>query len=136
MKKIFYWVLAISLLMPVATGAVEMDSGLIAVSVDEKTQPANVSSQAARCVFYMIFDDKGNLLDVADNPFKGARSGAGLSAANFLGSKGVTVVVAEGFGTKMINALESNGIKFIEFKGIADDAVEEVLKQKHIMKRF
>jgi len=124
MKKIFYWFLVILFLVPVAAGVSEMTSGMIAVSVDEKIQPVNVSSQAARCAYYMIFDNKGKFLEFVDNPIKDVHGGAGTSAANFLGNKGVTVVIAEDFGYKMINALESNGIKFIEFKGIADDAVE------------
>jgi predicted Fe-Mo cluster-binding NifX family protein len=128
MKKIFYWFLVISLLIPVAAGAADVNAGLIAVSVDEKTQPANVSSQAARCAYYMIFDSKGKLMDVIDNPYKEASGGAGTSAANFLGNKGVTIVVAESFGNKMINAMKSKGIKYTEFKGIAGDAVKEVIK--------
>lgn len=130
MKKIFYLFLVISILLPAAASAADVKSGLIAVSVDEKTQPANVSSQAARCAYYMIFDSEGKLMDVIDNPFKGENGGAGPSAANFLGNKGVTVVVAENFGSKMINAMKSKGITFYELKGKADDAVKEVLKLK------
>ncbi|MEN8264996.1 MAG: NifB/NifX family molybdenum-iron cluster-binding protein [Nitrospirota bacterium] len=130
MKKIFYWFLVISILLPAAASAADVKSGLIAVSVDEKTQPANVSSQAARCAYYMIFDNEGKLMDVIDNPYKDASGGAGTSAGNFLGDKGVTVVVAEGFGGKMINAMKSKGITFYELKGKADDAVKEVLKLK------
>jgi predicted Fe-Mo cluster-binding NifX family protein len=110
-------------------GTAEANSGLIAVSVDEKTQPANVSSQAARCAYYMIFDSEGKLMDVIANPNKDASGGAGSSAANFLGDKGATVVVAESFGNKMINAMKSKGIMFYELKGKADDAVKEVLKR-------
>jgi len=39
-------------------------------------------------------------------------------------------VVAESFGNKMIAAMKSKNIKFIEFKGKADAAVREVLKRK------
>ena len=130
MKKILYWFIVISLFMPVAAGAADLNSGLIAVSVDEKSQPANVSSQAARCKYYMIFDSEGKLMDVIDNPNKDASGGAGSSAASFLGNKGVTIVVAESFGGKMINAMKNKGITFYELKGKADDAVKEVLKLK------
>ncbi len=130
MKTIFYWFIVISLLVSVVVGTAEANSGLIAVASDERTQPANVSSQAARCAYYMIFDSEGKLMDVIDNPYKGENGGAGPSAANFLGNKGVIVVVAENFGSKMINAMKSKGIKFTKFKGIAGDAVKEVLKPK------
>ena len=69
MKKIFCWFIAISLFVPVAAGAAEANTGLIAVASDEKTQPARISSQAARCAYYMIFDSEGKLMDVVDNPF-------------------------------------------------------------------
>ncbi len=128
MKKIFYWFLVISLLVPVAAGAADVNSRLIAVSVDEKTQPANVSSQAARCKYYVIFDSEGKLMDVIDNPYKDTGGSAGPSAVNFLSNKGVTIVVAESFGGKMINAMKSKGIEFYEFSGKADAAVREVLK--------
>jgi predicted Fe-Mo cluster-binding NifX family protein len=105
----------------------EANSGLISVASDEITQPANVSSQEARCSYYMIFDSEGKLMDVIDNPFKGENGGAGPSAANFLGDKGVTVVIAENFGNKMVNAMKSKGIEFYKFKGMAGDAVKEIL---------
>lgn len=130
MRWIVYCFLVVSLIVPVAAGAAELVSVLIAVSVDEKTQPTNVSTQAARCAYYMIFDNNGKLLEVTDNPIKDASSGAGTSAANFLGNKGVTIVVAETFGNKMIDAMQSKGIKFVEFKGTAGNAVKEVLKLK------
>ena len=128
MKKILYWFIVISLLIPVMAGTAEANSSLIAGASEGKTQPANVSSQAARCAYYMIFDSEGKLMDVIDNPYKDATGGAGSSAANFLGDKGVIVVVAESFGNKMINAMKSKSIKFIEFKGKADAAVKEILK--------
>ncbi|MCK4738769.1 MAG: hypothetical protein KAT46_02365 [Deltaproteobacteria bacterium] len=130
MRWIFYCFLVISLLLPLAAGSAEVASGLIAVSVDGKTQGANVSSKAARSAYYMIFDNKGKLLDVIGNPVKNAGGEAGPSAANFLSNKGVTIVVAETFGNKMINSMKTKGIKFIEFKGTAGEAIKEVLKLK------
>jgi len=56
MKRIFYCFIVISLLVPVVAGTAEANPGLIAVASDEKTQPANVSSQAARCEYYIIFN--------------------------------------------------------------------------------
>lgn len=130
MKKIFCWFIVISLFVPVAAGSAEANTGLIAVASDEKTQHARISSRAARCEYYIIFDSEGKPLDIIDNPYKDVSGGAGTSTVNFLRDKGVTVVVAESFGDKMINAIKSKGITFYEFKGKADDAVKEVLKLK------
>jgi predicted Fe-Mo cluster-binding NifX family protein len=130
MNKILYWFIVISLLVPLVASTAKANSGLIAVASDEKNQPANVSSEAARCEYYMIFDSKGKLMGVIDNPYKDASGGAGTSAANFLGDKGITVVIAESFGGKMTSAMKSRDITFYKLKGKADDAVKEVLKLK------
>jgi predicted Fe-Mo cluster-binding NifX family protein len=128
MKKIFYLLFTLSILVPVSAGAGDTDSVLIAVSADGKTQSAHVSNLAARCAYYMLFDSKGELLDVIDNPFTEKKGGAGTSAANFLSDKGVTTVVAETFGDKMINSMKTNGMTSFEFKGTVDDAVRAVQK--------
>jgi predicted Fe-Mo cluster-binding NifX family protein len=127
MKKIFYWLLVMSILFPVAPGAADMDHGLIAVAADESADTANVSSQAARCTYYMLFDGTGDLQEIVDNPYKDAGGGAGPSTVDFLSSKGATIVIAETFGDKMINAMKSKNMKYYELKGEAVGAVKEVI---------
>ncbi len=127
MKGIFYWLLVISILIPSVTGAAETDRGLIAVAADENAEAAYVSSQAARCTYYMLFDGTGDLLEIVDNPHKDAGGGAGPSAVDFLSSKGVTIVIAQTFGDKMINAMKNKGMNHYELKGEATGVVKEVL---------
>lgn len=127
MKRISCWLLVISILIPAVTSAAETDSGLIAVASDEDAETAHVSGQAARCPFYMIFDGTGDLLEIVNNPHKDAAGGAGPSAVDFLSSKGVTIVIAQSFGGKMINAMKNKDMNYYELKGEAADAVKEVL---------
>lgn len=98
----------------------------IAVAANDKTPAALVSSQAGRGPFFLFFDGKGKLLETLDNPFKG--SGGGTVVADFLAGKGVTVVVAEEFGRKIIEGLKSKGIRAIAFKGSVAEAVKKVLQ--------
>lgn len=98
----------------------------IAVAANDKTPAGLVSSQAGRGPFFLFFDGKGKLVETLDNPFKG--KGGGAVVADFLAGKGVTVVVAEEFGRKIVEGMKSKGIRAIAFKGSAAEAVKKVLQ--------
>ena len=128
MKKIVFISLAILFLCSVAVNAADSKNEKIAVASNGETLKASVSNKAAKCPYYLIFDSKGELIKVIDNPYGNAGGGAGPSAANFLAKTGVTIVIAGNFGSKMTNTLQSNGITRFRFKGSVGDAVKEVLK--------
>ena len=128
MKKIVFISLAILFLCSVGVNAANSKNDKIAVASNGETLKASVSNKAAKCPYYLIFDSKGELIKVIDNPYGNAGGGAGPSAANFLAKTGVTIVVAGNFGSKMTNTLQSNGITHFRFKGSVGDAVKEVLK--------
>lgn len=128
MKRLFFISLAILFLCAVMVNAAEMEKMKIAVAADSKTAEASVSNEAAKCAYYLMFDSKGKLIEVIDNPYEDASGGAGPSAANFLAGRGVTIVVAGNFGSKMINALKNNGITHFGFEGSVGDAVKRALE--------
>ena len=128
MKRMVFISLAILLLCPVMINAAELEKMKIAVAASSKTAKASVSNMAAKCPYYLIFNNKGELIEVIDNPYRDASGGAGPSAANFLAQRGVTIVIAGNFGSKMINTLKNKGITHFEFKGRVDDAVKRVLQ--------
>jgi len=128
MKRMVFISLAILLLCPVMINAAELEKMKIAVAASSKTAKASVSNIAAKCPYYLIFNNKGELIEVIDNPYRDASGGAGPSAANFLAQRGVTIVIAGNFGSKMINTLKNKGITHFEFKGRVDDAVKRVLQ--------
>ena len=129
MKRIVFISLAILLLCPVMANAGELEKMKIAVAASSKTAKASVRNMAAKCPYYLIFNNKGELIEVIDNPYRDASGGAGPSAANFLAQKGVTIVIAGDFGFKMINTLKNKSINHFEFKGRVDDAVKRVLNK-------
>jgi len=128
MKRIVFISLAILLLCPVIANAGELEKMKIAVASSGKTAKASVSNMAAKCPYYLIFNNKGELIEVIDNPYRDASRGAGPSAANFLAQRDIDIIVAGSFGSKMVNTLENKGVTHFEFKGLADDAVKRVLK--------
>ena len=129
MKRMILISLAILLICQVMVNAAELENMKIAVAASSKSAKASVSNMAAKCPYYLIFNNKGELIEVIDNPYRDASGGAGPSAANFLAQQGVTLVIAGNFGSKMINTLKNKGITHFEFKGRVDDAVKRVLNK-------
>ena len=128
MKRLFLISLAILFFCAVISNAADMEQMKIAVASSDKTTEASVSNKAAKCPYYLIFNSKGKLMEVVDNPYGDASGGAGPSAANFLAKRGVTIIIAEDFGSKMVNTLKGKGIAHFEFKGSVDDAVKRTLE--------
>ena len=130
MKRVWFFslmILFLALTMIYANQEVDVK---IAVASNNKESTSNVSSLAGRCPYYIIFDSTGKFVEVIENPYKDVRGGAGSSTADYLAEKRVTMVIAETFGGKMINAMKSKGITYYEFEGIASDAVKTILKSK------
>jgi predicted Fe-Mo cluster-binding NifX family protein len=101
----------------------------IAVAANDKTPQATISGQAGTASFFLFFDGKGKFLEATENPYKG-KEGAGKSVAEYLAGKGVSVVVAEGFGGPIVDLMKSKGIKAVASKGSAEEAVKKVLQTK------
>jgi predicted Fe-Mo cluster-binding NifX family protein len=104
-------------------------SDMIAVAASNKTPSASVSSQAGRSPFFLLFDKQGTFVEAVDNPYKDAGN-AGIPTLDFLAGKGVKVLVAEGFGSRIVEVMKSKGIRPVEFKGNAQDAVKKALELK------
>jgi len=128
MKRIILSSIAILFLCAPMVHAADFKNTKIAVASGGKTEKAFVSNRAAKCPYYFIFDEEGELIEVIDNPYANASGGAGPSAANFLAKTGVTMVIAGNFGPKMTNALKNNGISLFRFKGSVGDAVKIALE--------
>ena len=129
MKKIGFTVLSMIFLM--TSLAYAADQGKIAVAAEGKTAAAKVSGVAGRAPYFLIFDGSGKFLEAIDNPYKTAKRGAGTSVGPFLAQKGATVVVAGEFGENMIQAMKGKGIRYLEFKGSAEEALKKVLEGKN-----
>ncbi len=103
---------------------------IIAVASDGKTLKDLVSQLAARCPYFLFIDGTGKLLEAVDNPYVETIGGAGVSAANFLAERNVTIVIAGMFGDKMRNVLETKEIAYFESQGTVEEAIKKVLEKK------
>jgi len=103
----------------------------IAVAANGQTPASTVGKQPGRSPFFLIFDGKGIFVQGIDNPYyKEQAGGAGISVADFLAAKGVTVVVAEAYGPKIVEVMKSKGIRTVAFTGTAADAAKKALSSK------
>jgi len=121
------WVLFLAMSVPALAQPVK--SPMIAVSAIDKTASASVSGQAGRSPFFLFFDKQGTLVEAVANPYKDAGN-AGIPTLDFLAGKGVTVVVAEEFGSRIVEVMKGKGMRAVEFKGNAKDAVKRALELK------
>lgn len=86
---------------------------------------SNISDQAARAPFYLLFDQSGNLLKALKNPYSDTGGRAAPQAAQFLAKVGVTKLIAERFGHKMISELAAKGIGCLESEGSVVSAIQQ-----------
>ena len=126
MKKSIFIILAILFMASSLAFAGEKEK--IAVAANDKTPAASVSKQAGPSSFFLIFDGKGKLIETIANPYK--EGGGGIAVADFLAGKGVTIVVAQGFGDKIVQVMKDKGMKAVAFKGSVEEAVKKVLQSK------
>lgn len=129
MKKLISQCLAALLL--VISGCVlaqQNRSEMIAVAASNKTPSASVSSQAGRSPFFLLYDKQGAFVEAVDNPYKDAGN-AGIPVLDYLASKGAKVIVAESFGSRIVDEMKSKGLRPLEFKGSASDAVKKALQR-------
>jgi len=107
-----------------------MSEEKIAIASAGDSRMYEVSDQAARCPYYLIFDRSGSLLEVIDNPCKDMAGPAASQAAQLLAGKNVKTMIAEKFGNKMTRELEDNGVCYIQLSGKVEKALKRVLSRR------
>lgn len=128
MKKLIVAGLAVLLLATTGVVPAQPDGArVIAIAASGKLVSDSVSTQAGRSPFFLFFDNQGSFVEAVANPYKDAAN-AGIPTLDFLASKGVKVLVAESFGPKIVEVMKDKGIRPVEFKGSAKDAVMKALQ--------
>ncbi len=99
----------------------------IAVAASGSDSGSAVNAQAVLSPYFLVFDQKGRLLEVLINPYKDAEN-PGPDIVNYLTGKGVTVVIAGNFGPKILNVMKAKKIWPVPFTGSVEAAVKKVLQ--------
>ena len=99
----------------------------IAVAADTNNTDASVSMHAARAPYYLLYDEKGKLLDVIRNPFSGVERGAAPGAAELLVTQGVNTLVAGECGGRFTELLANHNITLVIAQGTAANAVSNAI---------
>lgn len=100
-----------------------------AVAANKKDENSEISAMAARAPYFLIFNEKGELLEKISNPFAVGGGGAGFSVAKILADKNINCFVAENIGKNMAEALKERGVEYCERAGLAKQAIEEIVKK-------
>ena len=128
-KRIVAGLAVFLLLMAACALPGEAGTARIAVAADGQTPAAAVAAQPGRSPFFLLFDEKGTFVQALANPYKD-QGGSGISAVDFLASKGVTVLVAAGYGPRIVDVMKGKGIQPVELSGNAGDAVKKALSAR------
>ena len=92
----------------------------IAIASLGQNNNSEVSPQAGRAPYYLIFDNS-ELIEVWKNVFSIGGGGAGPAVAKIMADKNVEKVISSNFGEKMKDALNAKNISFEEKSGIIKD---------------
>ncbi len=98
----------------------------IAIAAVDKKENAQISERGGQAPCYLIFDERGNLLEMIDNPFCVGGGGAGFAVAKMLADIGVDVFIAGAIGDNMQGALQARQIRYCPKTGIASRAAKEI----------
>ncbi|MDZ7798974.1 MAG: NifB/NifX family molybdenum-iron cluster-binding protein [Patescibacteria group bacterium] len=98
----------------------------IAIATLEKNPDSEISTSAGRAPFYLIFNEKGEVLETWQNVFAKGGGGAGFAVTDAMKEKGVAVIIAGQFGQNMIGAMDSAGIRYMEKKGQAKESAQKI----------
>jgi len=102
----------------------------IAIASVSRNENAEINPRPGRARFYLLFDERGELLEVVSNPFSRGGGGAGFGVAKMLADKGVDVVVGGQFGENMEGVLRERGLKYYEITGSVREGLVRVIEQE------
>ncbi len=102
----------------------------IAVAAQKTDEKAEISVQAGRAPFLLLFDESGTYKSMLKNPFKLGGGGAGFGVAKMLADNDVAIFVAGKIGENMRGALEEKQIRWYEMEGTVADALGRVTRNE------
>jgi len=105
----------------------EKSSNKFAVAAVGDSINSEISSNAGRAPYYLIFDENGDFQKAIKNPALSRRGGASTVVIDFLLKESCKTVIAGNFGEKMINQLKANEIKYFEREGVVKSVMQTLV---------
>ena len=100
----------------------------VAITADVPDEKSPISPIFGRCAYYAIYDTTEDKLEFVPNQMGMYARGAGIQAAQFIVSQGVSIVITAGVaGPNSSMVLSQGGVRVINsFRGTIKDAIEMV----------
>jgi len=102
-----------------------------AIAADGRDVSTSISHQVGRAPYFLILDDRGELIEAIQNPYLELKFGLGPLVADMLAEKKVTVLVGGFAGPNMHQKLKKHGIRFIHGKGGVKRVVNSLHGEAH-----
>jgi predicted Fe-Mo cluster-binding NifX family protein len=86
---------------------------IIAIAASENHLKAYVDPHFGRCDWYCLHDTESGISSFIENPVRYQQEQAGCDAALFLVEKGIKMVIAGRYGSKVIDVFKTNKVQMI-----------------------
>jgi predicted Fe-Mo cluster-binding NifX family protein len=86
---------------------------IIAIAASENHLKSLVDPHFGRCDWYCLYDTETKKSSFIENPIRFNQEQAGCDAAMLLTGKGVKMVVAGRFGSKVVDVFRKNNVQMI-----------------------
>jgi predicted Fe-Mo cluster-binding NifX family protein len=101
----------------------------VAVSSTGENLDARLDPRFGRCAYFLVVDPEDMSFEAFENESASQRGGAGIQAAQFIASLGVTVVITGNCGPNAVQTLSAAGIELITGQaGVVKGVVERFKK--------
>lgn len=104
----------------------------ICVTSSNSVIESPVSVVFGRCLYFLIFDEKGKLKETISNEAIGSMRGAGVAAAQIVISKGADILITGNIGPNALMVLQQSKIKVYQGAGMSVKQALEALKENKL----
>jgi predicted Fe-Mo cluster-binding NifX family protein len=104
----------------------------VAVSSNEKNIDAQLDPRFGRCAYFLVVNPEDMSFEAFNNESAVQGGGAGIQAAQFLASKGVTAVITGNCGPNAVQTLSAAGIELFGGQAGTVREVVERFKNGHL----
>ena len=98
----------------------------VAISATGKDLNSQIDPRFGRCSYFIIVDTDDMSFEAFDNESMALGGGAGIQSAQFVASKGATVVITGNVGPNAVSTLSAAGVQLVTGQmGTVREAIED-----------